>query len=168
MDLFSSKGYLSSSMSDIAKKAGVSKGLLYNYFEGKQAILLAILSQAMEQGEQIMGIEEPVPPKQHLKNIITRYFESSSAGIAFYRMVFPIAFQVHKFPFLQELIEEKRERFIGDTIQVFKDLGYEDAEMQAWELGALTDGIMIHMIHLEDEYPTKKMEAFLLKKYNLE
>jgi AcrR family transcriptional regulator len=155
-------------MADISKKAGVSKGLLYNYFEGKESILLAILKEAMDQGEQIMQIEEKVPARQHLKNIIQRFFESSSAGIAFYRMIFPIAFQVHKFPFLQELIEEKRELFIGDTINIFKELGYEDPVQAAWELAAITDGIMIHMIHLEDKYPGKKMENFLMKKYNLE
>lgn len=168
MQLFSKDGYLSTSMADIAKKAGVSKGLLYNYFEGKESILMAILGQAGEEGERIMQVEEKVPPKDHLRNIILRFFDSSVENIAFYRMIFPIAFQVHNFPFLQDMMEEKRDRFIGDLIHVFEELGYENPEMEAWHLGALTDGLMIQMIHLEDEFPEKDMKEFLLKKYKLE
>ena len=167
MELFSRDGYLSTSMADIAKRAGVSKGLLYNYFEGKESILLAILTQAGEEGEKIMQIEEKVPPKEHLRNILTRFFDSSKENIAFYRMIFPIAFQVHNFPFLQNIIEEKRDRFVGDLIHVFEELGYEEPEMEAWQLGALTDGLMIQMIHLEDEFPLKEMQDFLLRKYKL-
>jgi len=168
MQLFSSQGYLSTSMADIAKDAGVSKGLLYNYFEGKESILLAILNQAKEEGDEIMQITEKVSPKGHLKNILSRFFDSSKENIAFYRMIFPIAFQVHKFPFLQELMKESRDKYLGDLIHAFEQLNYEDPEMEAWNLAALTDGMMVHMIHLEEEFQLERMKKFLLKKYELE
>ena len=34
MDLFIHQGYHATSISDVAKQAGISKGLLYNYFSG--------------------------------------------------------------------------------------------------------------------------------------
>jgi AcrR family transcriptional regulator len=168
MTLFSERGYQGTSMADIAKKAGVSKGLIYNYFESKEGILLAILGEALDEGEKIMQTEEKVPADVHLKNIIERFFQSSKENIAFYRMILPIAFQVHKFPFVQTLIIEKRDSFIGDASKVFTELGFENGEMEAWHLGALMDGIMLHMIHAEDDYPEKEMKQFLLKKYKLE
>lgn len=39
MELFISKGYHATSVSDVAKKAGISKGLLYNYYKGKEDLL---------------------------------------------------------------------------------------------------------------------------------
>lgn len=43
MQLFWEKGYASTSVADILKAAGVNSGSLYHYFEGKQALLLAVL-----------------------------------------------------------------------------------------------------------------------------
>ncbi len=41
--LFAEKGYQGTSISQIAKEAKVSKGLLYNYFSGKEDLLKAII-----------------------------------------------------------------------------------------------------------------------------
>ncbi|HSV75852.1 MAG TPA: TetR/AcrR family transcriptional regulator, partial [Bacteroidales bacterium] len=41
--LFANKGYQSTSIDGIAKRAGISKGLMYNYFESKESILLHLL-----------------------------------------------------------------------------------------------------------------------------
>ena len=43
MQLFWEKGYASTSVADILKGAGVNSGSLYHYFDGKQALLLAVL-----------------------------------------------------------------------------------------------------------------------------
>ncbi len=46
--LFASDGYAHTSISRIAHEAGISKGLLYNYFESKEALLLAILEEGVQ------------------------------------------------------------------------------------------------------------------------
>ncbi len=43
LELFAENGFHVTSMSQIAKKAGISKGLAYNYFQGKNEILEEIL-----------------------------------------------------------------------------------------------------------------------------
>ena len=43
LELFAENGFHATSMSQVAKKAGVSKGLAYNYFESKQDILDEII-----------------------------------------------------------------------------------------------------------------------------
>ncbi len=40
--LFSANGYQATSISTIAKEAGISKGLMYNYFESKEELLLSL------------------------------------------------------------------------------------------------------------------------------
>ena len=39
LELFAENGFHATSISQIAKKAGISKGLIYNYFESKNEIL---------------------------------------------------------------------------------------------------------------------------------
>lgn len=43
LELFAEKGYHQTSISDITRKAGISKGLLYNYFESKEELLRNII-----------------------------------------------------------------------------------------------------------------------------
>ncbi|MGM0622204.1 MAG: TetR/AcrR family transcriptional regulator, partial [Bacteroidota bacterium] len=48
LELFAENGFHATSMSQIAKKAGVSKGLAYNYFESKQDILDEIIKTGFD------------------------------------------------------------------------------------------------------------------------
>ena len=48
MEVFSSKGYFRSTMDDVAKKLGVSKGALYLYFKSKEDLLREIQASSRE------------------------------------------------------------------------------------------------------------------------
>ena len=50
--LFSERGYTKTKMIDIAKSVGVSKGAIYQYFEGKSQLLLAVLESYTALREQ--------------------------------------------------------------------------------------------------------------------
>jgi AcrR family transcriptional regulator len=39
---FANEGYFKTSINHIARHAGISKGLLYNYFSGKEKLLIAL------------------------------------------------------------------------------------------------------------------------------
>ncbi|MBN2039155.1 MAG: TetR/AcrR family transcriptional regulator [Spirochaetes bacterium] len=47
LECFASEGFYRTSISQIAKRAGISKGLLYNYFESKEALLKAIIDKSI-------------------------------------------------------------------------------------------------------------------------
>ena len=57
LELFAHKGYFNTTISDIAKKAGISKGLLYNYFESKEALLRAIIQKSVNEVYQYLDID---------------------------------------------------------------------------------------------------------------
>jgi len=44
LELFANNGYASTSISQIAEKANISKGLMYNYFSSKEELLQSILN----------------------------------------------------------------------------------------------------------------------------
>jgi AcrR family transcriptional regulator len=43
MELFIKQGYHATSINDVAKHAGISKGLLYNYYKGKEELLASMV-----------------------------------------------------------------------------------------------------------------------------
>lgn len=63
--LFAQQGYARTRMSDIADAAGVTKGLLYWYFESKEALIAVILDATRTglrhaQRDAVEGIEDPL------------------------------------------------------------------------------------------------------------
>ena len=49
VDLFTSKGYLATRMEDVAKAAGISKGLTYFYYKNKEDLFMALTKKAFDQ-----------------------------------------------------------------------------------------------------------------------
>jgi AcrR family transcriptional regulator len=47
LEQFANKGFYATTITQIAKQAGISKGLMYNYFESKEALLKAIIQKSV-------------------------------------------------------------------------------------------------------------------------
>jgi len=75
MKLFSSKGYLSTSIQDIMEKAKSSKGGLYNHFKSKEDIFFAVLSEARKIWRQrnLAGLDEIEKPVAKVKKLLENY-----------------------------------------------------------------------------------------------
>src|SRR5581483_1784727 len=74
MRVFAQKGFTRATNKDIAREAGITPGLIYYYFESKEAVLNAIIEQRSPL--QVMGsISEEIlamPPELFLRYIIAR------------------------------------------------------------------------------------------------
>jgi AcrR family transcriptional regulator len=55
---FAKDGYYRTSISQIARHAGISKGLLYNYFESKEALLRAIIQKSINEIYKYLDINK--------------------------------------------------------------------------------------------------------------
>jgi len=75
MKLFSSKGYLSTSINDIMEKAKSSKGGLYNHFKSKDDIFLAVLSEARKiwRERNLAGLDQVEKPVAKVKKLMENY-----------------------------------------------------------------------------------------------
>lgn len=54
---FASDGYHATTISHIAKHAGISKGLIYNYFDSKEALLKAIIHKSVNEVYKYLDID---------------------------------------------------------------------------------------------------------------
>jgi AcrR family transcriptional regulator len=79
--LFATKGYNGTSMNDIVKASGASKGAIYNHFESKEHLFMSLLNIQTEVGlEQISAIfSEDDTSIDKLKKIFKATFGSSVA-----------------------------------------------------------------------------------------
>ena len=56
LEHFANEGYYRTTISHIAKHAGMSKGLMYNYFESKEALLKAIIHRSVNEVYKYLDI----------------------------------------------------------------------------------------------------------------
>ncbi len=168
LELFSADGYSKTPVSKIAKKAGVSTGLMYNYFSGKEALLEAIFMEGLQIVQEMMGnlllVKEP---RAKLKMMIDESFRVvGGEDEQFWKLYFNLAMQ----PNLPKNIFQTFGKFIQEAFDyiagVFAELGYENPEMEARIFSALGDGIMLHYWMIGDDYPVENVVQFLHKMYN--
>ena len=60
MELFDQKGYSNTKITDITGKAGISKGLLYHYFDSKEEIIHAVIERVDKCINECYEVEDAV------------------------------------------------------------------------------------------------------------
>jgi TetR/AcrR family transcriptional regulator, transcriptional repressor for nem operon len=75
MKLFSSKGFLSTSVQDIMKHAETSKGGLYNHFDSKDSLFIAVLNEARKiwREKNLAGLNQIEKPVAKVKMLLENY-----------------------------------------------------------------------------------------------
>ena len=75
IQLFSKKGYASSSMDELAKLCGLNKAMVFYYFKNKKGLYEAVMTQVLEEIQQVV-LEENVKytkPIEELESFIRTY-----------------------------------------------------------------------------------------------
>ena len=92
--VFEAEGYARGTTNRIAERAGVSIGSLYQYFPNKDAILVALLEQHVEEAVAFLSsklaeaIQDPPPLKQLLTRIVAATVQLHTRRPALHRVLF--------------------------------------------------------------------------------
>lgn len=87
--VFARKGS-SATMAEVAEEAGVSYGLAYRYFPGKDALFMTLIEQMLRSSTPLTGRIDDIPgtPGERLAFIITRILEDRRDNPEFYQFFF--------------------------------------------------------------------------------
>lgn len=163
--LIAKNGYEATSIAMIAKKAGVSKGLLYNYFTSKEELVKALVMGAMEEGDELIETLFNDDAKQTLKNLFRWFFQEMRERPDHWRLMTELTFKIERFDFVHEIVTAKMNEYFTMVETLLKEIGYENAFAEARIIGAILDGMAFHALMFIDDYPLDEMEIYLIKKY---
>jgi AcrR family transcriptional regulator len=94
LEHFANNGYHHTSISQIAKTAGISKGLLYNYFENKENLLTEIIDRSMSDfSSHFTPGDDSHLTEQDFELFIRKFFLILREKIEFWRMFFQLIVQ---------------------------------------------------------------------------
>lgn len=164
-ELFANEGYSKTSIAAVAQKAGISKGLIYHYFESKEAILEAIFDQLVALGDQMMDFPEKFGPADKIKQTLEQTFEFIKKETGMGRLMVSLALQPGVFDSLKPKLDKVQERQIAMFKEILWDLDYTEPELEAYKLGAMMDGILMGYIAMGDDYPLEQLKAKILEEY---
>ncbi len=166
MALFVQHGYDKTSVRMIAETANISLGLLYNYFDNKEALFKAVILHSLSTIKGIYyGLEAMLSPVEKLENLITTSFKIVRQDPHFWRLFHRIRMQPMVMELLEAEIAEFRDFIINKLEENLQQIGVDAPRTEARILFATVDGIIGHYVYQPDIYPLDEIQAALLKKY---
>lgn len=160
--LFSQQGYAGTSMRTIAKEAGISLGLSYNYFSSKEQLLKAIVDQCLQEIKKSMQAGEAEELK--LETLMANMLEVVQSKREFWRLFHQLRMQQN---IMESLLSEALaiQNYILQQLRQLAEIKRTSSpDEEALLLFAALDGIINHSLILPD-YPAERMMKLLLKKY---
>jgi AcrR family transcriptional regulator len=167
--VFAKNGYHASSMSVIAKTAGVSKGLSYHYFESKEALLVALVEKRLQEWLPLVeGLEAMLEPKKRLSILIdfvlTELVENTDK-LRFYNSLYLNADGVLAIEKAMQKFHDQFDRLFKAEINLYRDLGFANPETEAVFLRSLLQGISLEYMLGPKDYPLDKIREKLFDRY---
>lgn len=166
MELFALQGYESTSISQIANKANISKGLLYNYFESKEELLGTILNTGID---ELLEVFDPnkdgVLEVPEMEFFITETFRIIKEHRNFWKLFMSISFQTSVFKLIEKRIEELYDPITKMTVEYFTAAGFKNPVTEAILFGSLLDGITMDYVMKPDMFPLDTIREELINRY---
>lgn len=154
LSLFARFGFERTSVRMIAREAGVSQGLLYNYFTGKDDLLRAIFARSMADIQASFdSLDEAGDPATRLEQYIRRCFEIVEQHQDFWRLFYSLRMQPAVLDDLRDDVAAAVEGVHQTLTAQFHALGAANAPIRAATLFALIDGVAQHYTLDPEHYP---------------
>lgn len=162
--VFAEETYHSASVSKIAKEAGVSKGLLYNYFDTKEDLLRAIMSNLMEEIFQYFDFSDNAPlTDESVSDWIKKSLNIVKDDVKRWRFYTSLSMQPDVTPIFIEMATGEIQKFMESFVVYFSSKGVEDPVTYMRYCSAIVDGIQLHVMLDPENFPIEKVESILIK-----
>jgi len=165
LNLFAEKGFSATSINMIAKKAGISKGLMYNYFESKEELITTILNTGFDEFLSVFDSnKDGVLTDKEFVDFIEQTFEILKSNLHFWQIYFHVILQ----PDVIKLVESKLMEVILPMLTImtdyFQSKGYENPMAYARFFGAMLDGVSMNYIADPEGFPLDEVKKIIINK----
>ena len=166
LHVFAEDSYHGSSMAAVAKRAKISKGLIYNYFNSKEEILLTLISDLFEEAMDVMDINPDVPlTKEKFIDVINRSIDVSIENPQRSKLYMSLSFQPDVTPVLMEKLLPRIQPFMMQLHAYFSERGHEDPMAMMRYYSAVLDGVQLHILLDPKDFPIEKVKQMMIDQF---
>ncbi len=166
LELFANEGYHTTSISKIAKKAGISKGLMYNYFESKEDLLKQItLNGIQEIFEAFNPNKDGILTKKEFILFIKSSVMMVKSQMNFWKLYFSLMAQPQVLMALGEDFMSSFDSYFKTLADYFNDQGFKDGYTEVRFFVAMLDGVVLHYILDPENFPYEQVVDRIINIY---
>ncbi|WP_249597972.1 TetR/AcrR family transcriptional regulator [Peribacillus frigoritolerans] len=169
MELFIKQGYYATSISDIAKQAGISKGLLYNYYKGKEELLSEMVEARIKEVVEVM--EEAFTlntPREQLEHIINGAIDNIHQKPEIHRFYLHLQTQPESDEELikySHLIIEENARQFEFQCKIFESMGETEPSKRSLYFSSMLQGIMLMISTYQQGFPIEEIKNQIISEF---
>jgi len=146
-------------MSEVAEEAGISQGLAYRYFPGKEAILTTLIRQMAESGRGFSARFKEIrgTPGERLSTLISHILESRREQPEFYQFLYQVFYDEKVPNDLREVVVRSGDVVQGMIRQVIVEgqatgeIAKDDPDQLVGAIMACLDGLSRRMLTQEPD-----------------
>ena len=173
MAIFAEHGYYKASIEMIAKAAGISKGLIYNYFKSKDELLESVFMDGFSYFDEIVKLDQAeISAYNKLEKILTNFTQSLQGNLSFWKLYQNVISQPkisHKLTKFKEYYESVfGPLLMGIFVELFgNEMTEMEIQIEVMLFAAFLDGIAFDYVIMGEEYPLDAISQRLLGKYSI-
>ncbi|MEI7662250.1 MAG: TetR/AcrR family transcriptional regulator [Bacteroidota bacterium] len=166
IECFATTGYHAVSISELARHAAISKGLMYNYFKSKEDLLKCIFKEVM--AEMMRLIDPDESGELELKALVQyfeRLFHHLESNILLWKMYMAIFSQ----PAVQLILSDEIQAASSEPLMMveryFIKEGYKNPALEVAFLSTLVSGATWEYLADPEHYPLDDVKKRILSFY---
>ena len=171
--LFAENGFRETTIEKIARKAGISKGLIYNYFSSKDDLLESIITCGFPYFDEIAdNVPENLPAIDQLESLLNNFITSLKKNLAFWKLYQSII----SHPTVSRGMVKFKEYF--ETVfspllskiftALFTQISESEISIEVLIFAALLDGIAFDYVVIGEDYPLESIKQKIINNYQRE
>ena len=163
LELFAENGYHTTSISQIAAKAKISKGLTYNYFKSKKDILDELMEHGFNEIYDNLDINhDGILSNEEFIYFIKQNFKLIKENMQHWKLFFSLLLQPQISRTFAETYEEKAAPIFNLFYGFIKAQGSKDPESDLMALASLLEGAFLYCVAAPDVFPMEKLEEAVI------
>lgn len=164
LELFAESGYHATSISQIAKKAGISKGLTYNYFESKKDILDEVIAQGFEEIYNNFDLnKDGVLSEDEFVFFIKQNFKLVRENLQRWKLFFSLLLQPQVTNTFAKDYQEKAAPVFQMLFAFIQSKGSKDPQGDLMAISSMLEGAFLYCVVAPDIFPIEIMEDKIIK-----
>lgn len=172
IEIFIERGYHAASIDDVAKRAGISKGLMYNYYKGKEELLAEmVLSRIGEINTVMQTAAALTTPSEQLRHIVEGALDNVKQRPKVYRFYLHLQTQPEEDQVLSKysrMLNEAMANLFELQCGMFSRLGNTDASearIRSLYFSSTLHGTMLMMSTYPMHYPVEDMKRQIIGQF---
>lgn len=166
LGLFANKGYFTTSINDIAKKAKIAKGLVYNYFKSKDELLTTIIDRGLNVlSASFDPDKDGILTDEEFDYFVDMNFKLLQQNTTYWRLLFTLMMQPEVYHLVVPKYTSLIEKFNLILEDYYRSKGYDNPKLQALAFGAFMDGLSMNYLINPDLYPVEEIKLFIKENY---